>query len=250
MTHFNEAQGPFNQSAHGPKLMLFGDPHGDFEPVRRAVLRFAPQAVILLGDLTPAMPLHQELADILPATEVWFIHGNHDTDSELYHDRLWQSDMADRNLHGRVVQIAGLLVAGLGGIFRQTVWYPRGDASEPAWHSPQDFLRGTKPAQRWRGGVPLKHRSTIFPSDVQTLAQRRADVLVTHEAPTGHHHGFHAIDRLADTLGVSWVVHGHHHTDLVHPMSASHRIPAHAWRGYGVDKGSFLISPLPPGELE
>lgn len=69
-------------------------------------------------------PLHLELASILDKTEIWFIHGNHDTDTEADHDHLFGSAMADRNLHGRVVEIAGLRIAGLGGVFRCKVWTP------------------------------------------------------------------------------------------------------------------------------
>ena len=34
-----------------PKLMFFGDPHGDFRFVIDAVNRHAPQAIVLLGDI-------------------------------------------------------------------------------------------------------------------------------------------------------------------------------------------------------
>ena len=34
-----------------PKLMFFGDPHGDFRFVVRSVERHRPEAIVLLGDL-------------------------------------------------------------------------------------------------------------------------------------------------------------------------------------------------------
>ena len=34
-----------------PKLMFFGDPHGDFRFVLRSVERHRPEAIVLLGDL-------------------------------------------------------------------------------------------------------------------------------------------------------------------------------------------------------
>jgi len=43
---------------------------------------------------------------------------------------------------------------------------------------------------------------------------KRADILVAHEAPSTHTHGFAALDDLARTLRVRLVVHGHHHTSL------------------------------------
>jgi predicted phosphodiesterase len=39
----------------------------------------------------------------------------------------------------------------------------------------------------------------------------RADVLVTHEAPSNHEFGFPVIDELAERMGVKMIVHGHHH---------------------------------------
>jgi predicted phosphodiesterase len=220
---------------------MFGDPHGDFEPVLRAVQTHRPEAVILLGDLQPRQPLETELAAILQATEIWFIHGNHDTDSERYHDNLWGSALRHRNLDGRVQQIAGLLVAGLGGIFRESVWYPRSAAtgpSKPAWDSAKDMSRCLKPAERWRGGISLRHRSTIFPDVYRRLESLKADILITHEAPSLHRHGFEAIDRLADGLQVSALVHGHHHEDV--DYAARGKESGKRWRAWGVDKGSFL----------
>ena len=36
-------------------------------------------------------------------------------------------------------------------------------------------------------------------------------MLITHEAPSCHRHGFAAIDRLADVAAARLIVHGHHH---------------------------------------
>ena len=43
------------------------------------------------------------------------------------------------------------------------------------------------------------------------LAQQRFDVLISHEAPSSHRHGFVAIDGLAEDSGARLIVHGHHH---------------------------------------
>lgn len=59
------------------------------------------EAIVLLGDIQAHQPLHIELSPILNLTDVWFIHGNHDTDSDADYDNLWGSELADRNLHGR-----------------------------------------------------------------------------------------------------------------------------------------------------
>ena len=42
----------------------------------------------------------------------------------------------------------------------------------------------------------------------------QADILVTHEAPSAHPHGFSVLDELGQSLGVSAVFHGHHHDCL------------------------------------
>lgn len=110
-----------------------------------------------------------------------------------------------------MVTIAGVRIAGLGGIFREQVWRP----PEPGnYTSQQDFVARCGKGNRWRGGLPLKHHSSIFPSDHANLSKLCADILVTHEAPSAHPHGFAAIDELARTLGVNKTFHGHHHDRL------------------------------------
>jgi hypothetical protein len=196
-------------------IWLCGDVHGRFEPLIEAVLESPPEqrpaAIILLGDLQAQQPLEVELASILAHTEVWFIHGNHDTDSDADHDHLFGSALAGRNLHGRVVEIAGVRVAGLGGVFRGQVWSPPNP-----WHfeTARACAAQAGSGNRWRGGLPRRHRSTIFPTEVQALCRQRAEVLVTHEAPSCHPHGFAVIDELARSLRVRRAFHGHHHDRL------------------------------------
>lgn len=227
-------------------LMFFGDPHGDFEPVIAAVERFRPEAIVLLGDLQARRPLQVELASILDRTEVYFIHGNHDTDSDPDYDNLFGSELADRNLHGRIVEIAGYKIAGLGGIFRSKIWDPRRPVEEAAFASADALRRSMRREERWRDGIALRHRSTIFPEDYQKLLQSQpADILVTHEAPAAHPHGWQAIDELAETLGVQLVVHGHHHENR--DYVAEGLMPAAApFRAFGVDMGSHLAWPRDP----
>ncbi len=198
-----------------PALMFFGDPHGDFAPVITAVDRFRPEAIVLLGDIQARQALHVELAPILDKTEVWFIHGNHDTDSDADYGNLWGSKLADRNLHGRVVEIAGYQVAGLGGIFRDKIWNAGRPMEEAAFASADALCRSMRPEARWRDGIARRHRSSIFPEDyMQLFLGSPADILVTHEAPAAHLFGWRAIDELAEALGVQLVVHGHHHRDI------------------------------------
>jgi Icc-related predicted phosphoesterase len=226
-----------------PALMFFGDPHGDFVPVIAAVERFEPEAIVLLGDIQALQPLHVELAPILDKTEVWFIHGNHDTDSDADYDNLWGSELAHRNLHGRVVEIAGYQVAGLGGIFRGKIWNARRSIEKAAFASADALCRSMRPEVRWRGGIARRHRSSIFPADyLHLLRSPPADILVTHEAPAAHLYGWQAIDELAEALGVQVVVHGHHHRDIDYVGEGLLGAGA-PFRAFGVDMGSHLAWP-------
>jgi hypothetical protein len=63
-------------------------------------------------------------------------------------------------------------------------------------------------------GKLLTHRSSIFFDDWMSLFAQRADILVTHEAPSCHPNGFLAIDELAQALRVKASFHGHHHDRL------------------------------------
>ena len=109
-------------SGQEPAIWFCGDTHGHFDHLRRAVDQHRPKAVILLGDVEPSRPIEQELDWLLRRTDLWFIHGNHDNDTEAGYDRLQGSALAHRNLHGRVVEVAGIRMAGLGGVFRGQVW--------------------------------------------------------------------------------------------------------------------------------
>lgn len=192
-------------------LWFAGDLHGDFRALRKMVSEQRPRAVVMLGDIQAPRPLEQELGSLMEHTEFWFIHGNHDTDFDADYDHLWSSALANRNLDGRVVEIAGVRIAGLGGVFRGRVWMP---PAAPVHESRQALLRTCPRSHRWRADVPRDHHSTIFPATYDALAQQRADVLVSHEAPSTHRNGFEAIDLLAASLGVGRVFHGHHHDCL------------------------------------
>ena len=245
--------GPHARSEHkqsAPKLMFFGDPHGDLEPVIAAVERFQPEAIVLLGDIQARRPLHVELKPILDLTEIWFIHGNHDTDSDsdAAYDNLWGSKLAHRNLDGRVISVAGYRVAGLGGVFRSKIWDPRRPIEEAAFQSSDAMRRTMKREERWRDGISRRHRSSIFPAVYQHLLRSGpADILVTHEAPSAHPHGWRVIDELAEKLGVLLVVHGHHHQNINYAEEGL--MPAAApFRAFGVDMGSYLAWPRDPHE--
>lgn len=204
-------------------ILLFGDVHGNFRHVLPAVISEKPAAIIFLGDLQAQKSLEIELGNVMGLTEVYWIPGNHDTDSKADYDNLFNSTLADRNLHGKVTDIDGLRVAGLGGIFRSTVWYPYLDPEvAPIFDNYEAYIESELEAERFKEfrrlkkagsepeGLPspaligkaLTHKSTIFYEDWLNLYGQRADILVTHEAPSCHPYGFAGIDVLAQTIQV------------------------------------------------
>ena len=67
---------------------------------------------------------------------------------------------------------------------------------------------------RWRGGLPLRHRSTIFPDGYEILSNLSTDILVTHEAPSPHTYGFPVLHELAKSMGAKFSFHGHQHQSI------------------------------------
>ncbi|MDY3115063.1 MAG: metallophosphoesterase [Sutterella sp.] len=223
-----------------PEIFFCGDPHGGFDQINEAARLYAPDAMVILGDLQPEYPLQEILEEALHYTDIWWIPGNHDTDTDEIYDNLWRSDLRDHNLHGRSVNIHGVRIAGLGGVFRGQVWMPDGS---PNYFSPSSFMRRIGSSNAWRGGIPRRHRSTIFPSVYQNLLHQKADILVTHEAPGCHRKGFCAIDELAKSLGAKWIFHGHQHEDLKYCEQEKEITPrAVGYRGVVNLKGEVVIA--------
>lgn len=105
------------------EILFCGDTHGRLAHVVEAALDLAPLAVVLLGDIESPRPLHVELEAIRDI--VYWLHGNHDTDRQSSWSQHVDSELADRQLDGRVVTLAdGTRLAGVGGVFRQEIWYP------------------------------------------------------------------------------------------------------------------------------
>lgn len=231
----------------GKKILFFGDTHGGFDHCFHVVNRIRPQAIVFLGDIQTPRPFHEQLANILDLTEIWWIHGNHDTDTEEQYDNLFLSRLKDRNLSGRVCDVAGVRIAGLGGVFRGKIW----DPAKPGWnyYSPYDFIAAGGHRAAWRNGVNLRHRSTIFPSEYEGLMQEKADILVTHEAPSCNRFGFQVIDVLARQLGVHSAFHGHHHDTYnysPHYGRMGFRAFAVGYRGATALDGNIVL----PGEMD
>lgn len=128
-------------------ILFLGDVHGHFDhilPAIRAQQKVGKQvsAVIFLGDIEPQKPFEEEIKPILDTgVEVFWIRGNHDTDTKETWERL-QGSM-HRCIDGKVVEIDGLRVAGLGGVFRGEIWYPREEKlnTEPDYFDYASYCR-------------------------------------------------------------------------------------------------------------
>ena len=189
------------------RILFAGDPHGDFKPLIDAAHKYQPEAVILLGDYDLDMPLESCLEEIAGLTEIWWIAGNHDFESPGKYNNLFNSAFSDKDLHLKVTEIAGLRVAGLGGIFLGRVWYP---PQRPKWHGKKHFLEH-QTARVNKSGMTLKYKSAIWHDEFEALKTLKADILVSHEAPGSHRHGFKVIGELAVAMGVKHIFHGHLH---------------------------------------
>lgn len=189
------------------QILFAGDPHGNFRPLISAVKQHRPRAVVLLGDYDLDKPLERCLEEIVDLTQVWWIAGNHDFETPDKHRYLFHSMLADNHLHLKVCEIAGLRIAGLSGIFLGRVWYP---PKTPKWAAKHQFLNA-QIAQTRHNDLPLKYQSAIWHDEFHALADLKADILVTHEAPGSHKHGFSVIGELAYNMGVKFIFHGHLH---------------------------------------
>ncbi|MYN26970.1 metallophosphoesterase family protein [Duganella levis] len=205
-----------------PEIWFAGDCHGEFAHILNATDHRTPDAIIFLGDLDCRGPLQSELRDLQANIEVAYIPGNHDSDSESNWDNLTNSGFI--NLHSSVATIRGVRIAGLGGVFRKP-WNPRADVAVDPLLSGSAYAKTLGKGNLFRGGLPLRHLTTIFPADVFYLSQQSADVLVTHEAPGLHEFGFEVITHLAQCLGVQRAFHGHLHESICYLRSP--------WMGVG-----------------
>ncbi len=203
-------------------LVFIGDIHQNWQDVEAGLSALAtpPAAAVLLGDIECERPLDAVAAPLLDrGVAVYWIHGNHDYDTG---PEMW-ANLAEpeRNpltsagaLHTRVVEIAGVRVAGLGGAFLPHVWPAN---APPRLHRRDQLaanLAATRPDLDALDAAALSHFlavTAIWPEDIDALSAQRADVLVTHEAPSSHPEGVGVLDDLARAMGARLIVHGHHH---------------------------------------
>jgi Calcineurin-like phosphoesterase len=200
------------------RIWFLGDVHGQFAHIDQA-LRTAsvlPRWLVFLGDIDiERLPFQEVLAPLrrdFPDVGVAFIHGNHDADTHQHWAMLHNCGDA-RILHGQVLDLDGVRVAGLGGNFLGKIWCP---PAAPSFLNQRTAARRSPYPWRGEGAADAHHPkllAAIYPDDVKALSRQRADILVTHEAPSCHPHGFAALDELARALRVVRTFHGHHHDD-------------------------------------
>lgn len=221
-----------------PNDILFcGDPHGCFNNVITAVFKYKPKAVVLLGDYNLELPLQNYLQAIVGLTQVYWIPGNHDFDSAQEYENLFHSAYSHNSLHLKVHQVAGIRIAGLGGIFLGRVWYP---GSIPKW---MDKLHWLKYQPKETKKIPLHIDNAIWHHEFERMKKRvKADILVTHEAPSSHRYGFSVIDELAESIGAKQIFHGHHHEYYTKPLTSGIHVTGVSIGGVTNLLGEQLIS--------
>jgi predicted phosphodiesterase len=203
-------------------LVFIGDIHQNWHHIEAglAALPTPPRAAILLGDIECTEPLDRMAAPLLDrGVTVYWIHGNHEHDTG---PEMWENLAApERNpltaagaLHSRVIEIGGVRVAGLGGTFLPHVW--AGNA-RPRLHRREQLatdltaIRRGLSSDQASAAMHFLATTAIWPEDVEKLARQKADVLVTHDAPSSHPEGSLVLDELSRAMGAGLIVHGHHH---------------------------------------
>lgn len=91
-------------------------------------------------------------------------------------------------------------------------------------------------------GLPLRHRTSIFLSDIENLEKQQADILIAHEAPKPHPSGFSVLNQLAKKMGVKKIFHGHHHENYLYKNRKNHiQIYNVGYRSLAMVSGEYLL---------
>lgn len=200
-------------------IWFLGDVHGEFSHIEAALMaaqraEVLPKWIVFLGDVEIRLKSLREVLEPLmkkyPPLRFGFIFGYHDADSYMHWECLHDCGAAIA-FHAKVVDLDGVRVAGLGGNFLGRVWAP---PSPPKFRCKDEAME--RGPNAWRDGQrpSPKLNGAIYPSDFAALANQKADILITHDAPSCHQYGWRAIDQLARDLGVVRIFHAHTHDDL------------------------------------
>ena len=247
-------------------IVFIGDIHRMWDKVERGLssMSVLPKAAVILGDVQCDAPLDVVAAPLLSrGIAVHWIFGNHDNDGGpgMWHfltSAEHNPVTAGMSLHGRVVEVEGVRIAGLGGTFRPRVWEP---PALPRLHGRAELPDDVRLMGRgWRADhieamVHSLGSTAIWPEDYDYLAAQRADILVTHEAPSSHPAGKPALDALGRAMGVRLIVHGHHHVNYLATAEDGLQVLGVAAAWGALENGAVLwqgeaprhLSPAPAG---
>lgn len=219
------------------ETIVFGDPHCNYTAIEEAALDIDPAnppLCIFVGDFgfgdtvgnkkthdavlldpRPADEILRPLTDL--GCQILYVMGNHDFENERQYSKFLESrTLRTGNLHRRVIEVDGVRIAGLGGIFAGHVWEPNlwdlGLPESLKFHTRAQYALEKK--SKWKDGLAIPHRQIIFPEDIEYMRTLEADILVMHEAPFSDEtddKGHHVLNRLAEEMGVKAIIHGHLH---------------------------------------
>ena len=146
-------------------IWFAGDTHGSFRHVVEHVLEAKrddrlPQAIVFLGDLDCARPLHVELDEIAGLTEIFWIPGNHDSDDNTAWNNLFASEPSEANLHCRVADVAGLRASQASAVFSgRSIWSPPDPPAFQTYDAWREDLHAV--VHRRTGGLLRRLRSAV-----------------------------------------------------------------------------------------
>lgn len=164
------------------RILFVGDLHAernDAIAIFRQIVNKTPNSVIFLGDMVLHGNRRKEFSLLEKANiKYYWIIGNHDNYRKTKRGyRISKYLNEDNCLHGRVMNIEGLKIAGFG-----LDGYLRIDRS----------VTGRR----------------CFEDDYKTLISQKADILVSHDSFYNKQ-----IKEIASSLGVTSVIHGHYWTE-------------------------------------
>lgn len=190
--------GPFS-TVHTPKnplrIMLIADYEHPFV-YRTSFPQNIPEIDLVLaaGDLAGS---YLEFVATKLTCPVVYVHGNHNNEM-LIENGIPREPGGVINAHGRVLEVAGLTIAGWGGVPK---YREKGDGQYT-------------PMEAWTGFRRLDAQLTVR----RLKRKRPVDILLTHAPPLGPHagkdfahRGCPEISRFMERYHPKLVVHGHIH---------------------------------------
>jgi Icc-related predicted phosphoesterase len=131
---------------------------------------------------------------------LFYVFGNHDTYLMHHHNQIQTNPHGCDNIHQKIVQYQGVIIAGLQGSMRYN-------------HKLYQYSEWEMQRQIWRM-YPRFHWN-------EWRHKRALDILVTHASPFGIHdgtdrchQGFKSFNKLMQRFKPRYLIHGHTHADV------------------------------------